>query len=137
MLRRLGLKWWNPLLAFVLAVLVGLCGCPQQQEPGSQGAGWIEVPIDTGKAKILQEEVDNGHQPGLLDPRQVTYEFLEQELGIPGSQVQKMREVEETPEGKVLQVIFSDGKAIELVVVQPVRKERTGIWQVEKYRFLK
>ncbi|HHP50505.1 MAG TPA: hypothetical protein ENM97_01130 [Moorella mulderi] len=70
--------------------------------------------MDIEKAKLLQEEVDNAHRPGLLDPRQVTYEFLERELGISGSQVQKMREVEETPEGKVLQVAVSDGRVIEL-----------------------
>lgn len=125
------------LLALAFVVLAGLFGCVERQKPEPQGDGWIEVPIKIQEAKILQEEVDKGHRPGFLDPHQVIYEFLEQELGIPGSQVQKMREVEETPEGKVLQVIFSDGKAIELVVVQPVRKERTGIWQVEKYRFLK
>jgi len=101
-------------LALILALLVALGGCAQKKEPRSQNAGWVEVPMDIEKAKLLQEEVDNAHRPGLLDPRQVTYEFLERELGISGSQVQKMREVEETPEGKVLQVAVSDGRVIEL-----------------------
>lgn len=59
----------------MLFLLVGLCGCAQHTE----------------KAKLLQEEVDNGHRPGLLDPHQVIYEFLEGQLRIPGSKVQEMR----------------------------------------------
>lgn len=124
-------------LILALISLLGLCGCVQEQKPGAQEAGWVEVSIDPEKARLLQEEVDSGHRPGLLDPRQVTYEFLERELGISGSQVQEMREVEEIPEGRVLRVALSDGRTIELVVVQPVQKGRTGIWQVKKYRFLK
>jgi len=124
------------LLGLALALLVGLCGCAQQQEPRFQGANWIEASIDTEKAKLLQEEVDNGHRPGLLDPRQVAYEFLTRQLGIPGSKVQEMKEIKETQEGKILQVSLSDGKMLQLYLVQPVRKEPTGIWQVKKYRFL-
>lgn len=130
------------LLALVLVVLVGLYGCAQGQEPGPQkNSGWTEVAIDSGKAKLLQEEVDNGHQPGLLDPHQVIYEFLEGQLKISGSEVQEIKEIDEkeneSPEGKVFQVTLHDGKALQLSLVQPVRKGPTGIWQVEKYRFLK
>lgn len=124
------------LLALALTVLVGLSGCAHQQEPGSQNTGWVEVPIGTEKAKLLQEEVDNGHRVGLLDPHQVIYEFLEGQLRIPGSKVQEMRDVKDTPGGKTIQVTLSDGKALEFVLIQPIRKERTGIWQVKKYRFL-
>lgn len=130
------------LLALALVVLVGLYGCAQQQEPGPQkNTGWTEVAIDTGKAKLLQEEVDNGHRPGLLDPHQVIYEFLEGQLKISGSEVQEIKEVDEKvkelPEGKVIQVTLHDGKVLQLSLVQPVRKGPTGIWQVEGYRFLK
>ncbi|QZA32058.1 hypothetical protein [Hydrogenibacillus sp. N12] len=124
-----------------LVVLVGLYGCAQQQEPGPQNIGWTEVAIDTGKAKLLQEEVDNGHRPGLLDPHQVIYEFLEGQLRILGSEVQEIKEVDvkvkEIPEGKVIQVTLYDGKVLQFSLVQPVRKGPTGIWQVKGYRFLK
>jgi hypothetical protein len=124
-------------LVLALALLVGLCGCAQQQEPGSQNTGWVEVPINTEKAKLLQEEVDNGHRPGLLDPHQVIYEFLEGQLRIPGSKVQEMRDIKETREGKTIQVTLSDGKTLQFYLVQPIRKGGTGIWQVKRYRFLK
>ncbi|MBT9282741.1 MAG: hypothetical protein KM312_08905 [Hydrogenibacillus schlegelii] len=84
--------------------------------------------------------MDNGHRPGLLDPHQVIYEFLEGQLRI-SSEVQEIKDVDvkakEIPEGKVIQVTLSDGKVLQLSLVQPVRKGPTGIWQVEGYRFLK
>ncbi|MBE3562514.1 MAG: hypothetical protein IMX05_02120 [Hydrogenibacillus schlegelii] len=112
----------------------------ENESPGTSGReeqnqNWNEVPLDAERVKALQEQVDGGHRPGLLDPRQVAYEFLEGTLGIPGREVVEMKEVGESAEGKGLEASLEDGRKIELFLVQPVRKDPTGIWQVQKYRF--
>ena len=111
-------------------------GCTRQEKLDLQSPEWINITIDIEKAKSTQEEVDNGHRPGLLDPHQVSYEFLETQLNIAGDKVQEMRDIKDTGNGKIIQVTLSDGKVLQLYLIQPVKKGSTGIWQVQKYRFV-
>jgi len=126
-------------LIFALVIIVSislLFGCNQQEKTNLQSPNWIETQIDMEKAKSTQEEVDNGHRPGLLDPHQVSYEFLETQLNIAGNEVQEMKDIKDTNNGKIIQVTLSDGKVLQLYLIQPVKKGSTGIWQVQKYRFV-
>ena len=126
-------------LIFALVIIVSvslLYGCTRQEKLDLQSPEWINITIDIEKAKSTQEEVDNGHRVGLLDPHQVSYEFLETQLNIAGDKVQEMRDIKDTGNGKIIQVTLSDGKVLQLYLIQPVKKGSTGIWQVQKYRFV-
>jgi len=126
-------------LIFALVIIVSvslLYVYTRKEKLDLQSPEWINVTIDIEKAKSTQEEVDNGHRPGLLDPHQVSHEFLEWQLNIAGDKVQKMRDIKDIENGKIIQVTLSDGKVLQLYLIQPVRKDSTGIWQVQKYRFV-
>ena len=98
---------------------------------------WVQVPIDSAKMSALQTEVDNGHRPGELDPEQVTGDFLVYNLAIPGgSTVSNMQDKKQRNGQSDVTVSLQDGRTVQRVLVQPVRKDSTGIWCVQKYRFL-
>lgn len=84
----------------------------------------------------LQTEFDGGHRVGLSDPAQVTYDFLDYDLTIPGNTVGNVQDKKQ-PNGQCnVTVSLQDGRTIQVVLVQPVRTGSTGIWCVQKYRFL-
>ncbi len=120
------------LLVAVLAAVVMCTGCRANAFDTASPA-WVQVPIDSAKMSALQTEVDNGHRPGELDPEQVTGDFLVYNLAIPVSNMQ----VKKQRNGQCdVTVSLQDGRTIQLVLVQPVRTGSTGIWCVQKYRFL-
>jgi beta-lactamase regulating signal transducer with metallopeptidase domain len=96
---------------------------------------WTYV-LDLEQEKKLQQEVDNGHRPGKFDPRQVAMEFLMFDLQVKATMDNLI--LIDTKEGnKLARVDLENGEdAIELQLVQPVRKGEIGIWAVEKYRYL-
>ena len=114
-----------------------MVGC--QAPVNSQGDGdakgqWIDVPLDPDQARKLQEKVDNGHRVGLMDPSQVALEFLDRYLKAKSA---RSEVVETREEGiRVERHTLEDGRVVELRLVQPVRKDATGIWVVENYRFV-
>ncbi len=126
---------WLLLIVVVLAVAIIFSGC-KETTVNTPEPSWIEVSTDSEKMSSLQKECDNGHRVGLLDPTQVTYEFLEQELAIPGNTVNDMQEEKQRNGHIYVTVRLQDGRTIQLVLVQPVRTGPTGIWCVQKYRFL-
>ena len=92
--------------------------------------------IDADKMPALQEEVDNGHLVGKLDPQQVSLEFIEYSLNIPTSG-SKIQNDEKQPNNQHnITVSLQDGRMIQLVLVQPIRIGPTGIWCVLKYRIV-
>lgn len=97
---------------------------------------WVQVPIDPVKASALQIEVDGGHHVGLLDPTQVVYEFLDQNLAIVAGTVSNMGNKKQRNGQCNVTVGLQDGRTIQLVLEQPVHKDATGIWCVQKYRFV-
>lgn len=119
-----------PVLILLVVHLVAIfSGCKQ-----SEGSAWVRRTIDTGAIRELQDEVDNGHRPGLLDPGQVIYEFLLHDLGFDGAI--SLDQVSEWEGGRLIRVTLENGEQMEVQVVQPVRKDPSGIWVVEKYRRL-
>lgn len=121
-------------IIIVILLLSSLIWGCKGEKPSSQENSWVEVPVKMEELKALQAQVDEGHRPGLLDPRQVAYEFLESQLKIPGSKVKEMKEISAGKSERQLLVTLEDGKKLELVLVQPVKKGPTGIWCVKRYR---
>ena len=127
---------WILLLVAFLAAAVMCTGCGTNAFDTASPA-WVQVPIDSAKMSALQTEVDNGHRPGELDPEQVTGDFLVYDLAIPGgSTVSNMQDKKQRNGQSDVTVSLQDGRTVQLVLVQPVRKDSTGIWCVQKYRFL-
>ena len=81
----------------------------------------------------LQQEVDNGHRVGLLDPKQVINEFLESKLQIPGSSITSTEQVNSSKDEIEFLVTLNNGRKFHFILFQPVRKDQTGIWAVKKY----
>lgn len=123
------------LLVAVLAAAVMCPGCRMNAFDTTSPA-WIQVPIDSAKMSALQTQVDDGHRVGERDPRQVTYNFLEFTLAIKGNEVSDMQDEKQSDDQCDITVSLQDGRTIQLVLVQPVRTGSTGIWCVQKYRFL-
>lgn len=126
---------WGRLIA--LGLVIGVVGCQapvNSKVDGDAKGQWIAGPLDPDQARKLQEEVDNGHRVGLMDPTQVALEFLDRYLKAKSAR----SEVVETREKgiRVERHTLEDGRIVELRLVQPVRKAATGIWAVEKYRFV-
>jgi len=126
---------WILLLVAFLAAAVMCTGCGTNAFDAASPA-WIQVPIDSAKMSALQIEVDDGHRPGELDPEQVTGDFLVYDLAIPGSTMSSVQEKKQQNGQCNVTVSLQDGRTVQLVLVQPVRKDSTGIWCVQKYRFL-
>lgn len=126
---------WILLLVAVLAAAVMCSGCRANAFDAASPA-WIQVPIDSAKMSALQTQVDDGHRVGERDPRQVTYNFLEFTLAIKGNEVSDMQDEKQSDGQYDMTISLQDGRTIQLVLVQPVRKDSTGIWCVQKYRFL-
>lgn len=71
--------------------------------------------------------------PGLLDPQQVTMDFAFYVLHLNGSIKTK---IIEKSKGNIDIKATSQNKVIELTLIQPAQKNNTGIWMVQKYRYL-
>lgn len=126
---------WPLFLVAVLAAVVMCTGCGTNAFDAASPA-WVQVSIDSAKMSALQTEFDGGHRVGLRDPAQVTSDFLEQELALSGNKVGDVQDKKQ-PNGQCdVTVSLQDGRTIQLVLVQPVRTGSTGIWCVQKYRFL-
>jgi len=126
---------WILLLVAFLAAAVMCTGCGTNAFDAGSPA-WIQVPIDSAKMSALQTQVDDGHRPGELDPEQVTGDYLVYDLAIPGSTMSSVQEKKQQNGQCNVTVSLQDGRTVQLVLVQPVRKDSTGIWCVQKYRFL-
>lgn len=126
---------WPLLLVAVLAAVVMCTGCGTNAFDAASPA-WVQVSVDSAKMSALQTEFDGGHRVGLSDPVQVTSDFLEQDLALSGNKVGDVQDKKQ-PNGQCdVTVSLQDGRTIQLVLVQPVRTGSTGIWCVQKYRFL-
>ena len=121
-------KFWFLVL---LMSLVLIWGCAQKE---TQEKPWTYSMLDMTEAKLRQQEVDTGHRASLLDPHQVAYEFLESELKILGNEVKKLDDKNLKNQDIIVQAFLEDGRSIDLYLVQPVRKDSTGIWCVNRYR---
>jgi hypothetical protein len=123
------------LLVAVLAAVLMCTGCGTNAFDAASPA-WVQVRVDSATMSALQTEFDGGHRVGLSDPVQVISDFLEQDLALSGNKVADVQDKKQ-PNGQCdVTVTLQDGRTIQFVLVQPVRTGSTGIWCVQKYRFL-
>lgn len=126
---------WPLLLVAVLAAVLMCTGCGTNAFDAASPA-WVQVSIDSAKMSALQTEFDRGHRVGLSDPAQVTSDFLDQDLALSGNKVADVQDKKQPNGQRDVTVSLQDGRTVQLVLVQPVRTGSTGIWCVQKYRFL-
>ena len=81
----------------------------------------------TTEADLLQESVDNGHQPWRLDIEQVAMDFVRRDRGITQGGTWEVQ-------GES-RVIFRQADGYEMVIdlYQPAKKGEGGIWEVEHW----
>lgn len=92
---------------------------------------WQKVEIGE-EVKDLQNQADQGHRVGLLDPVQVAAEFMNRELGISGTLMDVKKY--QSSNGNIIDFYFYDGRRLEFLVIQPVKVTDVGIWAVQGYR---
>ena len=98
---------------------------------------WISTNETKDELKKLQDSVDNGHTPGYLNPQESAMDFIFQSLHITDQISHVDKEVSNNKKTVICTIQLKSGKLIQLFLDQPVKHDRTGIWYVEKYRFIK
>lgn len=78
---------------------------------------------------------DEGHRPGLLDFSQVAMEFVMNE-NFSLDNLASWKLIENEEDRKVIEFKLSDGKSLQLEVIQPVKNGLDGIYTVSKYRII-
>ena len=125
-------------LCTCLLILVAACtdnvdpNINNQKSLNTSDKDWKEVPLKMADLEKIQEEVNQGHKVGLLDPVQVAREFLEYKLEIKGGKADLS---DSAGEEKTVTINLEKDKSIELRLIQPMDKGRTGIWAVNAYRY--
>lgn len=112
-------------------VLAGCGGTDTAEQPAPPAATpALPWPVDAAGTEMLQEQVDNGSQPWLLDPSEVATSFGTAAYGwqdahavLPGGT---------RPDGgdTLVELHGPDGKIARLVLAQPGRKGTGGVWVV-------
>lgn len=95
---------------------------------------WVDVERDQKLLEDEQNQVDQGHQPGKLNPQDTAFTFIANELEMNGDLRVIQQKMSETHnESEVYFQIIVDGTKVHLLLDQPVKIGRTGIWSVYKY----
>lgn len=115
------------LTALAATALLGGCAAPTPTAPGPAPADppAVELPWparSAAEAAGLQQAVDGGAQPWLLDPAELALSYATAAHGWTAAGT--------TVEGETVQVTGPDGEARTLTVRQPVRTGPGGIWVV-------
>jgi len=117
-------------LLLISVMICSLVGCNStSSEPSLR---YTEIPMDMDKLDVLQAQVDQGHQPGNLDPEQVSREFINQSLQIDTDINLELQQSEKNI--RIYKASINEQPEIEIYLVQPVRQGSGGIWKVKKYR---
>lgn len=95
---------------------------------------WMNVSFDKYKIEKLQKEADNGHQPGLMDPEQVAWDFADNKLNV--KRIIESELKTEKDNTKIILITTGDKKIIEIQLSQKGEKGVHGIWTVVRYRYL-
>lgn len=137
--------------------MIGFCilfgaGCSQKQDDGKMDAfkaqdkkitnnkayaenvPWISVSYDINEVHQLQKDVDNGHQPGLMDPEQTAWDFAHSDLKV--EKIVKSEVRAEKDGTKIVIITTGDERTLEVQLVQMAEKGLHGIWTVAGYRYI-
>lgn len=95
---------------------------------------WVDVERNQEELDAEQKEVDEGHQPGKLDPQDTAFTFISSELQIMGDiQVIQQKISESQNSSEVYFEILVNQTKVHLLLDQPVKLGKAGIWSVFKY----
>ena len=98
---------------------------------------WIDVELSMDELKRTQCDVDNGHFPGHLDPKNVVYEFAYINHFIIKDK-SKVHCKKISNNGELFCSLFLvGGKILKTILFKPVRQDSTGIWVVKSYKIKK
>lgn len=118
-------------IIMVISLLAFLIGCSKAEFAGD----WVNTDYSQDEANQLQKEVDEGHKPGALDWRQVAREFLNsKEIEVDESVDPKV--ITEEDSKLVVQYTLMDQRLVQLELIQPSKKGKSGIYVVSRYRFV-
>lgn len=99
----------------------------------TENVPWISVNYDINKAQQLQKNVDNGHQPGLMDPEQTAWDFAHSDLKV--EKIVKSELKAEKDGTETVIITAGDERMLEVQLVQLAKKGAGGIWTVIRYRY--
>lgn len=124
------LKSLTPVLLFFLfATLFTACN-----GLADESKGWIKHEVSQEEIKDLQQQYNEGHKPGLADPRQVAREFISS-LNVEVDNTYETKVLNDEDTKQILQYKLTDGRYIELELVRPSEGGEAGIYVVNRYRF--
>jgi hypothetical protein len=126
------------LLLLLLGTAVGTvvlagCGGTDTAEPAAPPAAAtpdLPWPADAAGAEMLQEQVDKGSQPWLLDPGEVAVSFGAAAYGWQDAHAVLPGGTRPDGTGTPVELHGPDGKVARLVLAQPGRKGTGGVWVV-------
>lgn len=99
----------------------------------TENVPWISVSYDINEVHQLQKDVDNGHQPGLMDPEQTAWDFAHSDLKVEKIVKSEVRTVKDGT--KIVIITTGDEKTLEVQLIQLAEKGLHGIWTVIRYRY--
>lgn len=100
----------------------------------TENVPWISVCYDINEVHQLQKDVDNGHQPGLIDPEQAAWDFVHSDLKV--EKIVKSEVRAEKDGTKIVIITTGDERTLEVQLVQMAEKGLHGIWTVIRYRYI-
>ena len=100
----------------------------------TENVPWISVNYDLNKVQQLQKDVDNGHQPGLMDPEQTAWDFAHSDLKV--EKIMKSELKTEKDGTETVIITTGDERMLEVQLVQLTEKGIHGIWTIIRYRYI-
>lgn len=115
----------------IISLFIALIGCTSTEVVD----GWVSTEYSQEEADQLQTQVDEGHMPGALEWRQVAREFLSlNDMKVDESVDSEL--ISDEKSKVIAQYTLTDGRAIQLELVQPSKEGTSGIYMVSQYRFV-
>ncbi len=96
---------------------------------------WTEIQLDSSELNNLQLSADNGHRPGMLDPKEVAMDTLMNQLKI--DTVDSVEILKKKKDLCLVEITLQNRRKVKMKLFQPVTKGRTGIWAVKAYSISK
>ncbi len=115
------------------AIGSGAISDSSEQTPPSAGSKSLSKE-DQEKYQKIQDDVDNGHEPGRLDPEEVAMEFASTTLKTENFS-KSYDKIEKNVTEDHAEIFFKkDGKSvIKVKLYQPIKKGKGGIWVVTSW----
>lgn len=90
----------------------------------------VEFTVDLEVERDLQEQVDQGHKPMMLDELQVTRDYISR-LGDTGSS--ELKAIQQTDRVAIVEIIADQAPVKRVYLEKLIRQDQTGIWTIVGY----